>query len=133
MHELMRPDVPAQERGLPNSRKPLVAPIWRVDNFQRGSAVRIAYITETFPPEINGVSLTTARTVHFLRRAGHSVQLIRPRQAHEATRSFEDTEHPGDHTFDNGEWRTAGAPIPMYPGLRFGLATSGALREHWQQ
>jgi glycosyltransferase involved in cell wall biosynthesis len=95
--------------------------------------VRIAYITETFPPEINGVSLTTARTVHFLRRAGHSVQLIRPRQAHEATRSFDDTEHPGDHTFDNGEWRTAGAPIPMHPGLRFGWATSGALRERWQQ
>jgi len=95
--------------------------------------VRIAYITETFPPEINGVSLTTARTVHHLRRAGHSVQLIRPRQAHEATRSFEDTEHPGDHTFDNGEWRTAGAPIPMYPGLRFGWATAGALREHWRQ
>lgn len=94
--------------------------------------MRIAYITETFPPEINGVSLTTARAVHHLRRAGHVVQLIRPRQPHEATRSFEDTEHPGDHTFDNGEWRTASAPVPMYPGLRFGWATVGALREHWQ-
>ena len=95
--------------------------------------MRIAYITETFPPEINGVSLTTARTVHFLRRAGHAVQLIRPRQSHEATRSFEDTEHPGDHAFDNGEWKTAGAPNPMVPGMRFGWATSGALRERWQQ
>jgi len=95
--------------------------------------VRIAYITETFPPEINGVSLTTARAVHHLRRAGHTVQLIRPRQPHEATRAFEDTENPGDHTFDNGEWRTAGAPIPMYPGLRFGWATVNALRERWQQ
>jgi glycosyltransferase involved in cell wall biosynthesis len=94
--------------------------------------VRIAYITETFPPEINGVSLTTARTVHHLRQAGHLVQLVRPRQRHEATRSFEDTQHPGDHTFDNGEWRTAGAPIPMYPGLRFGWATVGTLRERWQ-
>lgn len=94
--------------------------------------MRIAYITETFPPEINGVSLTTARAVHHLRRAGHTVQLIRPRQAHEATRSFEDTEHPGDHAFDNGEWRTAGAPVPMHPGLRFGWATVGALRERWK-
>jgi glycosyltransferase involved in cell wall biosynthesis len=95
--------------------------------------VRIAYITETYPPEINGVSLTTARTVHHLRQGGHAVQLIRPRQPHEAARSFEDTEQPGDHTFDNGEWRTAGAPIPMYPGLRFGWATVGALRERWLQ
>ncbi|WP_329717973.1 glycosyltransferase family 1 protein [Ideonella sp.] len=79
------------------------------------------------------MSLTTARAVHHLRRAGHVVQLIRPRQSHEASRSFEDTEHPGDHTFDNGEWRTASAPIPMYPGLRFGWATVGALRERWQQ
>ncbi|WP_374672922.1 glycosyltransferase family 4 protein [Ideonella sp.] len=94
--------------------------------------MRIAYITETFPPEINGVALTTARTVQHLRQAGHAVQLIRPRQPHETA----DGPQPlaeGDHTFDNGEWRTAGAPIPMYPGLRFGWATSSALRERWQQ
>jgi len=95
--------------------------------------VRIVYITETYPPEINGVSLTTARTVHHLRQAGHAVQLIRPRQPHEAQRSIEATEQSGDHTFDNGEWCTAGAPIPMYPGLRFGWATVGALRERWLQ
>ncbi|MEK8029426.1 glycosyltransferase family 1 protein [Ideonella sp. DXS29W] len=94
--------------------------------------MRIAYITETFPPEINGVSLTTARAVHHLRRQGHAVQVIRPRQAHEATGSLEDTGEFG-HTVDPLEWRTAGAPIPMYPGLRFGWATSGGLRRLWRR
>lgn len=95
--------------------------------------MRIAYITETYPPEINGVSLTAARTVDHLRQAGHAVQLVRPRQAHEAAcMPHDDGAHDGDHTFDNGEWRTAGARLPMYPGLRFGWATVGALRERWQ-
>ena len=30
--------------------------------------MRIAYVTETYPPELNGVSLTVERTVRFLRR-----------------------------------------------------------------
>jgi glycosyltransferase involved in cell wall biosynthesis len=81
--------------------------------------MRIAYITETYPPEINGVSLTAERTLAYLRRAGHEVQLVRPRQAGEA---------PVDAA---AEWRTGGGPIPMYPELRFGWATKSALRRRW--
>jgi hypothetical protein len=33
--------------------------------------MRIAYVTETWPPELNGVSLTVERTVRFLRARGH--------------------------------------------------------------
>ena len=40
--------------------------------------MRIAYVCETYPPEINGVALTAARTVHALRAAGHALQLVRP-------------------------------------------------------
>ncbi|HEY8877425.1 MAG TPA: glycosyltransferase family 1 protein [Roseateles sp.] len=83
--------------------------------------MRIAYVTETFPPEINGVSLTAERAVHHLREAGHAVQLIRPRQPGEAARR------------DAGEWRSAGGPIPMYPELRYGWATPAALRTQWRQ
>ncbi len=46
--------------------------------------MRIAYVTETYPPELNGVSLTVERTVRFLRARGHTVELIRPRQPGEA-------------------------------------------------
>lgn len=83
--------------------------------------MRIAYITETWPPEINGVSFTAERTVRYLRAAGHDVQLVRPRQDGEDARDDED------------EWRTAGWPIPMYPALRFGWAPSTALRARWRE
>lgn len=81
--------------------------------------MRIAYITETYPPEINGVSLTAERALAHLRRAGHEVQLVRPRQA-------------GEVLLDSAaEWRTAGGPIPMYPELRYGWASKAALRRRW--
>ncbi len=87
----------------------------------RKPAVRITYVTETFPPEINGVSLSAARAVAFLRDAGHAVQLVRPRQ-------------PGERASDTaGLWLTAGGPIPMYRDLRFGLARAAAFRQRWQR
>lgn len=73
-------------------------------------AIRIAYVTETFPPELNGVSLTVERTVRHLRARGHIVELIRPRQPGEARLDADD------------ELRTAGCAIPMYREMRFGLA-----------
>lgn len=78
--------------------------------------MRIAYVTETYPPEINGVSLNVARTIEYLRQEGHSVDLIRPRQ-------------PSDsHPPRADEWLTAGCAIPMYPDLRFGLALPSSVR-----
>jgi len=83
--------------------------------------VRIAYVTETYPPEVNGVSLTVARTVRHLRERGHDVELIRPRQ-------------PGESACDDDtEWRTSGFPIPMYPDLRFGIASSSSLQQRFDR
>lgn len=81
--------------------------------------MQLAYVTETFPPEINGVALTVERTVRFLRSQGHTVELIRPRQRGEPAGDGPD------------EWLTAGAPIPMYPDLRLGLATVGGLQRRF--
>ena len=85
----------------------------------RNPVVHIAYITETHPPEVNGVALTTARAVAHLREAGHRVQLLRPRQPGEAAL----------HSAD--EWRTHGGPIPMYSDLRYGLARPRRLQRAW--
>lgn len=84
--------------------------------------MRICYVTETYPPEVNGVSLTAARAVAWLRAAGHEVELIRPRQRGEAAGAAEE-----------GEWRSAGFPIPMYRDLRFGFAWSATLARHFAQ
>ena len=82
--------------------------------------MRIAYVTETWPPELNGVSLTVERTVRHLRSRGHIVELVRPRQ-------------PGQPALDaSDELRTAGCVIPMYPDLRFGLALPGTLTRRFE-
>ncbi|MDQ6681278.1 MAG: glycosyltransferase family 1 protein [Pseudomonadota bacterium] len=83
--------------------------------------MRIAYVTETFPPELNGVALTVERAVRHLRERGHAVDLVRPRQ-------------PGDAAGEEpSEWLTAGWPIPQYPELRFGFATASALKRRLRQ
>jgi glycosyltransferase involved in cell wall biosynthesis len=81
--------------------------------------MHIAYVTETYPPELNGVALTVARMVRGLRARGHAVQLIRPRQRGEAERDTDD------------EWRAPGMPIPMYSALRIGMPAVGRLCERW--
>ena len=43
--------------------------------------MRIAIVTETYPPEINGVALTVHAFVNELARQGHELHLVRPRQA----------------------------------------------------
>jgi len=84
-------------------------------------ALRISYVTETFPPEINGVAATAARFVEQLRLRGWQVDLIRPRQPQETALDAAD------------ELRTRGLPLPMYPDLRLGLASAGRLAARWQQ
>lgn len=42
--------------------------------------MRYAIVTETYPPEINGVALTVAMLASGLRDRGHAVQVARPRQ-----------------------------------------------------
>ncbi|HEU4621903.1 MAG TPA: glycosyltransferase family 1 protein [Burkholderiaceae bacterium] len=84
--------------------------------------MRIAYVTETWPPEINGVSLTVARTVAFLRERGHAVDVTRPRQPSDA-----------DLAPDGNTLLVPGLPIPGYPGMRFGLPVHSRLVERWQR
>lgn len=83
--------------------------------------MRIAYVTETYPPELNGVSLTVERTVRHLRGRGHHVELIRPRQPGEIPLATHD------------ELRTLGCPIPMYADLRIGLASQATLRQRFER
>ena len=81
--------------------------------------MRLAYVTETYPPELNGVSLTAARAVRYLRGRGHDVCLVRPKQAAD------------DCALMSNDLCTFGCPIPMYPDLRFGLSSATALQERW--
>lgn len=87
--------------------------------------MQILYVTETYPPEINGVALTCERTLHYLREAGHAVRLVRPRQPHESARDgAEDADA-------SPAWLTPGVALPMYRDVRFGLAWPSQLQQRW--
>ncbi|MCK9261383.1 MAG: glycosyltransferase family 1 protein [Azoarcus sp.] len=84
--------------------------------------LRIAVVTETYPPEVNGVAMTTGRVVDGLLRLGHRVQLVRPRQG------------VGDHAASGEgfeEVLSRGLPIPKYNHLKMGLPARSALLRMW--
>lgn len=99
----------------------------QVDNYPASRrSLRLAIVTETYPPEVNGVALTLAKLVDGLRAANHDVQLIRLCQSRtDAVRS--DSLHSGFQ-----EVLMRGLPIPRYPELRMGMPSKGALIRLWQ-
>lgn len=81
--------------------------------------MRYAIVTETYPPEINGVALTVQGLEQGLRARGHEVALVRPRQLHEKTSAAH-------------ELLVRSLPLPRYPGLRVGLPATRLLTERWR-
>src|SRR5439155_2333820 len=84
--------------------------------------MRISIITETWPPEVNGVALTVHGLAHGLASRDHAVQVVRPRQARLQTSDAAVT-----------TLAVRGAALPRYPGLRFGLPCRGRLRREWSE
>ena len=85
-------------------------------------SMRVAVVTETYPPEVNGVALTVARFIEALRQRGHEIQLVRPRQ------DGADSAVTGERF---QEVLTRGVPIPHYPNLKMGLPAKRALERLW--
>lgn len=82
--------------------------------------MKICIVTETYPPEVNGVAMTLHRISNELRKQGHSVTIVRPRQSSEAQNA-----QYADETI------VTGLPLPGYDGLRFGLPCRRKLRKLW--
>jgi glycosyltransferase involved in cell wall biosynthesis len=81
--------------------------------------MRFTIVTETYPPEVNGVALTVQGLETGLRSRGHEVCLVRPRQDHDAAAS------------DAEALLVRGASLPRYPGLKFGLPATRKLLRNW--
>lgn len=86
--------------------------------------LQIAMVTETYPPEVNGVAITIKHLVNGLRQRGHCIHLIRPRQHKQDMAAREDRYE---------ETLMSGMPIPGYSELRIGLPAKGALLRLWKQ
>ncbi len=84
--------------------------------------MRIALVTETFPPEVNGVAMTNQRLVRGLIEKGHEILLIKPAR-HDAIPSKQAALQI---------YEVLGVPIPNYAGLKLGLPTPGQLTKRFK-
>ena len=87
-------------------------------------ASHVCFVTETYPPEINGVASTLAQLASGMRARGHRVSLVRPTQPA--------VDAPGR----GREPRTllvGGMRLPGYKGLRIGFPAGRALRAVWSR
>ena len=82
----------------------------------------ICIVTETFPPEVNGVALTLSHLVKGLRANGHIVSIVRPHQRK--------VDCPA-RTCDRLTTLVRGLPLPGYRGLQFGLPAGRLFRHTW--
>jgi len=84
--------------------------------------LKLTLVTETFPPEINGVAMTLRHLVEGLAGRGHEVSVCRPRQG------------KGDTDNVRHGWSELlfpGMPLPGYAMLRMGMPAFGRLRRQW--
>ena len=79
-----------------------------------------ALVTETWPPEVNGVALTVRSLQRGLQRRGHRVSVVRPSQER-------------GQAAGQDELLVRGGPLPRYPGLRFGLVSACRLQQAWKR
>jgi len=85
--------------------------------------VKLALVTETFPPEINGVAMTFGVIARELGRRGHALTVYRPNRP----------DLPGDAAHpEYREVAMPGLPIPGYGLLRLGLPAAGTLKKRWR-
>lgn len=82
--------------------------------------MRYAIVTDTYPPDINGVALTLQSYARGLRARGHEVEVVRPTRIGEP---------PGS---DAQSLRIRGMRVPRYPGLRLALPAGQRLRARWR-
>ena len=85
--------------------------------------MRVAIVTESFPPDVNGVAHCALRTAEHLIRRGHEPMVVAP---------------AGPHDQDNGQdpcpvVRVPSLPLPGYPQVRVALPsrrTAAAITAH---
>ena len=84
--------------------------------------MRVGIVTETYAPDVNGVSLTVQSLARGLVRKGHDVDLIRP-------------VHPNTPPLSEAGMdvlAVEGAAVPRYAGLRFGFPSRVRIERRWR-
>ncbi len=83
--------------------------------------MRVTLVTETYPPDVNGVAMTLEQLTRGMAVRGHEITVVRPDPR---------VDGPSTHAriaLDH----VRGLPIPCYPELRFGLPAGRHLKSVW--
>lgn len=89
------------------------------------SNTRLSVVTETWPPEINGVARTISQMVTGLRaHGGYHIQLVRPRQT---------ARDKALHADGFQEYLVNGLTLPFYKEVRLGFPQYNALKRLWKK
>ena len=78
--------------------------------------MRVAIITESFPPDVNGVAHCVVRVAELLAARGHQPLVIAPKPPRDRRSPDEE---PGLLPYP--VVRVPAVPLPGYPGFRLGL------------
>ena len=84
-----------------------------ISPFPAELVMHIEFVTDTYPPDINGAAKTLSYLVTYLRTEGHKVTIMGP--------------HP------ESELKIASVRVPKYASVNLGLITQSRLRKHWQK
>jgi glycosyltransferase involved in cell wall biosynthesis len=84
--------------------------------------MRIALVTETFPPQINGVSRTLEQLARNAVRLGHEILVVRPRYVEKCETAT--IQAPGFR-----ELELASMPLPFYPEVILPLPPFGGMKQ----
>ena len=84
-----------------------------ISPFPAELVMHIEFVTDTYPPDINGAAKTLSYLVTCLRAEGHKITMIGP--------------HP------ESELKMASIRVPKYASVNLGLITQSRLRKHWQK
>jgi phosphatidylinositol alpha 1,6-mannosyltransferase len=89
--------------------------------------MRVLYCTDTYPPQLNGVSVVTSLSVEGLTRRGWECAVVAPRYPDAAESVW--GEQPGTGATPVEVVNVPSVPLPRYPEVRLALARPGSIHD----
>jgi len=86
--------------------------------------MKLAIVTETFPPEVNGVAMTFGVIARELALRGHELTIYRPERSDIRPQAI----NPGYRVET-----LPGFSVPTYPSIRMGFSAGRRLKKHWSE
>ena len=88
--------------------------------------MRVLYCTDTYPPQLNGVSVVTSLSVEGLTRRGWECAVVAPRYPDAGAGWYE---QPGDGSRPVEVFSVPSIPLPRYPEVRLSLPRPGSIHD----